>query len=63
MKKIAYVLLVIAMFLCLTACSQDQYAKLGELMGKMSGNVYGIKPNMKDVDAATDKVDLRTRSP
>jgi len=57
MKKIAYVLLVIAMFLCLTACSQDQYAKLGELMGKMSGNVYGIKPNMKDVDAATDKVD------
>ena len=57
MKKIAYVLLVIAMFLCLTACSQDQYAKLGELMGKISGNVYGIKPDMKDVDAATEKVD------
>ncbi len=57
MKKIALGLLVIAMFLCLTACSQDQYAKLGELMGKMSTNVYGIKPNMKDVDAATDKVD------
>ena len=57
MKKIAIVFLVIAAFLCLTACSQDQYAKLGELMGKMSGNVYGIKPNMKDVDAATDKVD------
>ena len=57
MKKIAVVFLVIAAFLCLTACSQDQYAKLGELMGKMSGNVYGIKPNMKDVDAATDKVD------
>ena len=57
MKKIALGLLVIAMFLCLTACSQDQYAKLGELMGKMSTNVYGIKPNMKDVDAATEKVD------
>lgn len=57
MKKIALGLLVIAMFLCLTACSQDQYAKLGELMGKMSTNVYGIKPNMKDVDAATSKID------
>ena len=57
MKKIALGLLVIAMFLCLTACSQDQYAKLGELMGKMSTNVYGLKPDMKDVDAATDKVD------
>ncbi len=57
MKKIALVLLVIAIFVCLTACSQDQYAKLGELMGKMSSNVYGIKPNMKDVDAAEGEVD------
>ena len=57
MKKIAFVLLVIAMFVCLTACSQDQYAKLGELMGKMGSNVYGIKPNMKDVDAAEGEVD------
>ena len=57
MKKITIVLLVIAMFLCLTACSQDQYAKLGDLMGKMSGNVYGLKADMKDVDAATENVD------
>ena len=57
MKKILFGLLVVALLLCVTACSEDQYAKLGELMGKMSGNVYGIKPNMQDVDAATDKVD------
>ena len=57
MKKILFGLLVVALLLCVTACSEDQYAKLGELMGKMSGNVYGIKPNMQDVQAATDKVD------
>lgn len=57
MKKMTIVLLVIAAFLCLTACSQDQYAKLGDLMGKMSGNVYGLKADMKDVDAATNNVD------
>ncbi|MBO4278726.1 MAG: hypothetical protein J5891_02830, partial [Spirochaetales bacterium] len=57
MKKILFGLLVVALLLCVTACSEDQYAKLGELMGKMSGNVYGIKPNMQEVQAATDKVD------
>ncbi len=57
MKKILFGLLVVALLLCVTACSEDQYAKLGELMGKMSGNVYGIKPNMQDVDAANEKVE------
>ena len=57
MKKILTGLLVVALLLCITACSEDQYAKIGELMGKMSGNVYGIKPNMKDVDAANEKVE------
>ena len=37
MKKILFGLLVVALLLCVTACSEDQYAKLGELMGKMSG--------------------------
>ena len=57
MKKILFGLLVVALLLCITACSEDQYAKIGDLMGKMSGNVYGIKPNMKEVDAATGKVE------
>jgi hypothetical protein len=57
MKKILFGLLIVALLVCITSCSEDQYAKLGDLMGKMSGNVYGIQPNMKDVDAATEKVD------
>ena len=57
MKKILLGLIVIAMVLALTACSQDQYEKLGEMMGGMSGNIYGIEANLKDVENATNKVD------
>ena len=57
MKKILLGLLVIAMILTITACSQDQYEKLGDLMGNMSGNIYGIEANLKDVENATNQVD------
>ena len=57
MKKILFGLLVIAMILALTACSQDQYEQLGELMGNMSGNIYGIEANLMDVENATNQVD------
>ena len=57
MKKILLGLLVIAMVLALTACSQDQYEQLGELMDGMSGNIYGIEANLKDVENATSRVD------
>ena len=57
MKKILLGLLVIAMVLALTACSQDQYEQLGELMSDMSGNIYGIEANLKDVENATNQVD------
>lgn len=57
MKKILLGLIVIAMVLALTACSQDQYEKLGDLMNGMSGNIYGIEANLKDVENATGKVD------
>ncbi|MBO4424128.1 MAG: hypothetical protein IK091_03320 [Spirochaetales bacterium] len=57
MKKILFGLLVIAMVLALTACSQDQYEQLGELMGNMSGNIYGIEANLMDVENATNQVD------
>ncbi|MBO4394376.1 MAG: hypothetical protein J5800_08540 [Spirochaetales bacterium] len=56
MKKILLGLLVIAMVLALTACSQETYSKLAENMGKMSNNVYGIEANMADVDNATSAV-------
>ena len=57
MKRILLGLIAIAMIFAITACSQDQYKQLGEMMGNMSGNIYGIEPNLKDVDAATNKVD------
>ena len=56
MKKILLGLLVIAMILALTACSQETYAKWAENMGKMGNNVYGIEANMADVDKATETV-------
>ena len=57
MKKILLALIAIAMIFAITACSQDQYKSLGEAMGKMSGNIYGISANLKDVENATSKVD------
>lgn len=57
MKKILLALIAIAMIFAITACSQDQYKSLGEAMEKMSGNIYGITANLKDVENATNKVD------
>ncbi len=57
MKKILLGLIVVALIFGLTACSQDQYQALGEAMGNMSGNIYGITANLKDVENATNKVD------
>ena len=56
MKKILLGLLVIAMALALTACSQETYSKLAENMGNMGNNVYGIQANMADVNNATETV-------
>ena len=47
------VILVIGM----VSCSMDEYAKLGEAMGKMGNNVYGIEPNMQEVNETTKKFD------
>ena len=54
MKKILLGLLVIAMVLALTACSQETYSKWAETMGKMGNNVYGLEANMTDVNNATE---------
>lgn len=47
------VILVIGM----VSCSMDEYAKLGEAMGKMGNNVYGIEPNMQKVNETTKQFD------
>ena len=57
MKKIIFGLLVVALVLGLTACSQDFSAKMGERMNKMGNNIYGIKANMTEVNKASGAVD------
>ena len=57
MKKILLALIAIAMIFAITACSQDQYQQLGDLMGKMGNNVWGISPNLTDVSKASDTID------
>ncbi len=56
MKKGILVLIVVALVLGLTSCSQDVYSKLGDIMGKMGNNVYGISANMAQVQAATESL-------
>ena len=57
MKKFLMGLLVVVMVLGLTACSPEVSSKLGDAMGKMSTNVYGIKANMVQVEKASESVD------
>lgn len=56
-KKIIIGLLVVALVLGLTACSQDFSARMGERMNKMGNNIYGIKANMTEVNKASGAVD------
>lgn len=57
MKKVLLGILVCLACLAMVSCSMDQYAQLGELMGNMGNNIYGIKANMKDVDETAEKFD------
>ena len=52
MRKIIYICIVAIALLCVTACSQDFYAGLGSAMGGMSGNIYGIKPDVRKAQAS-----------
>lgn len=52
-KKILFGILVCFACFVMVSCSMDEYAKLGELMGNMGNNVYGIKANMQDVENTT----------
>ncbi|MBO4716419.1 MAG: hypothetical protein J5599_00840 [Spirochaetales bacterium] len=52
MRKIIYICIVAIALLCVTACSQDFYAGLGSAMGGMSGNIYGIKSDVRKAQAS-----------
>lgn len=56
MKKIIFGLLVVALVLGLTACSQEFSGKMGQGMNKMGNNIYGIKFNSAEVDKASSAV-------
>ena len=57
MKRFAIGLLLVALVLGFTACSQDFSAKMGNGMNKMGNNIYGIKYNSIEVDKAAIAVD------
>ena len=50
-------LILVALVMVLTSCSQDAAAGLGKVMNWMGGNVYGIKPDLRRPDAAIKTVE------
>ena len=50
-------LILVAVVMILTSCSQDAAAGLGKAMKWMGGNVYGIKPDLRRPNAAIATVD------
>ncbi len=56
MKKAIIILAIIVSVLCLTACSEDFTSGLGNIMGKMGSNIYGIKPDLRKAEACADTV-------
>ena len=56
-NKVLIGVLTVLLVIGMVSCSMDEYAKLGEAMGKMGNNVYGIEPNMQKVNETTKKFD------
>lgn len=56
-NKVLIGVLTVILVIGMVSCSMDEYAKLGEAMGKMGNNVYGIEPNMQEVNETTKKFD------
>lgn len=56
-NKVLIVALTVLLVIGIVSCSMDEYAKLGEAMGKMGNNVYGIEPNMQQVNETTKEFD------
>ena len=54
MKKHSVILILVVIVIALSSCSQE---KLGNFMGWMGNNVYGIKPDLRKSNAAISIVD------
>lgn len=55
-KKVIFGVLTIFFLVALVSCNDASWDKLGGFMGGMGENVYGIKPNMKDVEAVSSTI-------
>lgn len=56
MKKVLIGLLIACLTFSFVACEMDTIQKVGQTMGSFGNNVYGIKPNMDQVNAAASTV-------
>lgn len=56
-KKVLLGVLAVFLIVALVSCDEASWDKIGELMGDMGNNVYGIKPNMEDVAVVTSTID------
>lgn len=54
MKKRSVLLILVVIVIALSSCSQE---KLGNFMGWMGNNVYGIKPDLRKPNAAISVID------
>ncbi len=56
-KRILLGVLAVLLTLALVSCDEAGFDNLASFMGSLGNNVYGIKPNMEDVTAVSDKID------
>ena len=56
-KKVLLGVLAVCLIFALVSCDDAGFEKLGQLMGGMGNNVYGIKPNMEEVAAVSNTID------
>ena len=56
-KKVLLGVLAVCLIVALVSCDDAGFEKLGQLMGGMGNNVYGIKPNMEEVAAVSNTID------
>ncbi len=56
-KKVLLGVLTILLMVALVSCDDAGFEKLGQFMGGMGNNVYGIKPNMEEVAEVSNTID------
>ena len=55
-KKVLIGVLAVCLIVALVSCDDASFEKLGQLMGGMGNNIYGMTPNMEEVAAVSDTI-------